>query len=95
MRDTIEMAKPSGADLWWDTGKGKHMKEQLTPWFPSSIKPVHIGVYETDIDRVSWSKGFSFWNGKCWGNTEDLPEWALDDIGVQCKKWRGLQEKQA
>jgi hypothetical protein len=71
------------------------MKKQLTPWFSSSIKPVHVGVYETDIDGVAWSKGFSFWNGKCWGNTEDLPEWARDGIGVQCKKWRGLQEKQA
>jgi hypothetical protein len=71
------------------------MKKQLTPWFPSSIKPVHIGVYETEIDGVAWSKGFSFWNGKCWGNTEDLPEWARDGIGNPCKKWRGLQEKQS
>jgi len=69
------------------------MSKHLTPWFPAHIKPVHVGVYETEMEGVAWSKGFSFWNGKRWGNTEILPEWALDDKGVQGKKWRGLKEK--
>jgi hypothetical protein len=71
------------------------MSKYLTPWFPVHITPVHIGVYETEMEGVKWSKGFSFWNGKRWGDTQFLPGLALDTVGLQNKKWRGLKERSA
>jgi hypothetical protein len=68
------------------------MSKKMTPWFPSRIKPVHVGVYETDLDGYF---GYSFWNGKRWGDTAHKPELANEWRGMQQKKWRGFEEKQA
>lgn len=44
------------------------MKAKLTPWFPASVKPVHVGVY---LRRFSWnsadSGNYAYWNGAFWG----------------------------
>ena len=70
------------------------MTKQMTPWFPVRIKPVHVGVYETDLDGYL---GYSFWNGKWWRDTNHKPELAAFEKrrGMQQKKWRGFKEKQA
>ena len=77
-----------------------------TDWFPPNIKPVHIGVYETQfkLPAEKWAKeeenkGYSYWNGKEWSNQRLNPEKARrynDSYGaIQKKKWRGFTEKQS
>ena len=70
------------------------MSKEMTPWFPVRIKPVHVGVYETDLAGYL---GYSFWNGKWWSDTYHLPEFAVFQgcRGMQQKEWRGFKEKQA
>jgi hypothetical protein len=67
------------------------MTKKMTPWFPVQIKPVHVGVYETELD--GYLKGYSFWNGKWWCDTARKPELANKRTGMQGKKWRGFKEK--
>ena len=67
------------------------MSKQMTDWFPVNIKPVHVGIYETDLDGHF---GYSFWTGKLWCDTGRKPGWTGRKIGLQNKKWRGFKEKQ-
>jgi len=72
---------------------------QKTPWFPSNIKPVRVGVYETKWYCVdSWERGFSYWNGDQWTNGVDSPDradfyknWVRG--AYQEKKWRGFTKE--
>jgi hypothetical protein len=71
------------------------MNEKMTRWFPVNIKPVHVGVYETNLNGYM---GYSFWNGKYWGETSsrrDMERHHKENPGVQNKQWRGFKEKQA
>jgi hypothetical protein len=68
------------------------MSKKMTRWFPAKIKPVHVGVYETELHGYL---GYSFWNGKWWCDTAQKPGWASKRPGMQGKKWRGFKEKQA
>lgn len=65
---------------------------KLTPWFPGDVKPVHVGVYETDrIGR------FQYWNGKSWGyympSAEAAERVKASFSARQQPEWRGLSEK--
>lgn len=65
-----------------------------TAWYPASLKPVHIGVYETDLGSAFSRFGFSYWDGNHWSNQYGLPETAekyCDSPGAQDKCWRGLK----
>ena len=68
----------------------------LTPWFPASVKPVHRGVYPTELLGEGWG-GYSHWSGKRWGLECDTPEEALEAYSSpwadQNKPWRGLAAK--
>lgn len=73
------------------------MSKKLTPWFPGSVKPVHVGSYEVRL----WDKwcneyastGTYQWNGKYWSAYGertagmDRPGWHPKD------QWRGLAEQ--
>lgn len=70
---------------------------KLTPWFPSEVKPVHVGVYA--IHRLDESGRFDYfkkWNGDRWlygskdANQAALNEWESVN---QIESWRGLAEK--
>jgi hypothetical protein len=65
---------------------------KLTNWFPSKIKPVREGVYETKACYVR--AGYSFWDGSAWGWTNDTVKQANRvrySLGAyQYKKWRGV-----
>lgn len=37
----------------------------LTHWFPPSIKPVHIGYYETSYP-LERNITLDYWDGQCW-----------------------------
>ena len=72
----------------------------LTKWFPTDVKPVHIGVYEAiyHVFEDEWSTGYSFWNGKEWANSSDSIKGAYSNRkwiqgAIQEKKWRGLAEQ--
>lgn len=68
-------------------------KYKLSPWHDGSVKPVHVGVYQTNIkgDRVAI---YQYWDGEFWG----YRAWVKDDavIGRSLKslsqkpKWRGI-----
>jgi hypothetical protein len=71
------------------------MTEKMTEWFPVNIKPVHVGVYETDLAGYL---GYSYWNGKYWSDTSyklDMERVIKRRRGMQNKEWRGFKEKQA
>jgi len=68
------------------------MSKKMTRWFPAKIKPVHVGVYETDLVGLL---GYSFWDGKWWCDTALSPELTNKRMGMQQKKWRGFKVKQA
>lgn len=67
---------------------------EMTDWFPAEVKPVHVGVYETNMGL---GNGFSHWDGKAWGaeylRLDDALLWSPLDVGRQQKKWRGLRNK--
>ncbi|UIY58161.1 hypothetical protein [Burkholderia cepacia] len=69
--------------------------DMLTEWFPHEMKPVHVGVYETDFN-VCRSGGWAYWDGKNWGNSCRRPSEANNrryPSAIQNKGWRGLKEK--
>lgn len=47
-------------------GKGEEMaKQKLGPWHKASVKPVHVGVYEVDMEDED-GRAFSKWDGRDW-----------------------------
>jgi len=71
------------------------MSKKMTSWFPAKTKPVHVGVYETDLAGYL---GYSYWNGKRWSDTSfelDMELSTKRRLGMQNKEWRGFKEKQA
>ena len=77
------------------------MTKEMTPWFPSRIKPVHVGVYEVKTPGFHTPvPTYAQWDGYCWGYFMDSIEKArLNHPGLvaakQDKQWRGFKEKQA
>jgi hypothetical protein len=76
---------------------------KLTPWFPKSVAPVRIGVYETDF---SSGMRFSHFDGKHWNGCWSESEWAQDECDYFAKhgtegcasggfRWRGLARNPA
>ncbi len=71
-----------------------------TPWFPLTVKPARVGVYEL---RTAWlSIHYSKWDGSMWrslcgssgaANAQSQPsKWVADG---DCNGWRGLTKKAA
>ena len=80
------------------------MSKKMTPWFPSSIKPVRAGVYEVFTPN-SRANRYAYFDKKGWrlcaGSVEDARgELNWDDIywdssmNLPCSKWRGFTRKQ-
>lgn len=69
---------------------------ERTEWYPSSIKPVRVGVYQRDM-RGTGDGEYSFWDGACWGGWGASIETAARNAGspssVQDADWRGLAGK--
>lgn len=71
---------------------------ERTPWFPPTIKPVRLGVYERDMTAHIRKAGkLSYWNGEFWGGwgqTVATAESNKDSkSSVQGAYWRGLTEQ--
>ncbi len=78
------------------------MSDELTPWFPPHIKPVHVGVYETasataEGNPLDGSEGFQRWDGRVWGGFKASACEAYVEDGYVSKFqnncWRGLAEQ--
>ncbi|MBU9340660.1 hypothetical protein FOC27_09245 [Burkholderia multivorans] len=73
--------------------------DMLTEWFDPDTKPVHRGVYPTELIICGLVKrGFSYWNGKEWSHVRTTAQEAERFAkrfyaGIQWKYWRGLKEK--
>lgn len=75
------------------------MFEKLTPWFPKSVKPVHVGVYEIGEPYSGYRCGgyFRYWDGRNWHGFQSDPYWALRNKDIISRhayaEWRGLANK--
>ena len=73
---------------------------KMTKWFPSHIKPVNVGVYETkDLHKLPRTlPTYARWDGLEWSNSSYLThhdELHYTSYGAsQNKYWRGFKEKQ-
>ena len=80
-------------NLWGKkTLDGARLNEK-TPWYPISIKPVRIGVYE--VENKFGGNKFSYWNGKyfeCCTYFPKIPINRIESIDMKWPKakWRGL-----
>jgi len=70
---------------------------KLSQWHDGNVKPVHIGVYERDIDDLEFK--FSYWDGEYWliACAEINEAFKYKDITWMCHsawqtdvKWRGI-----
>lgn len=65
---------------------------KLSQWHPAHVKPVHVGVYETNSENMK-AIAFNFWNGRTWSETCATKELAIEsrnDSVVQNILWRGI-----
>ena len=68
-------------------------KQKLTAWFPATVQPVHLGVYERELP---YPDSFSFWTGTYWLWSARTPKNAATSRGTSVHQgvpWRGLAEK--
>jgi hypothetical protein len=70
------------------------MSKQMTQWYPSNIKPVRPGVYETTYTGGS----YCYFDGKRWGWANPTVRKANKDRDTrgayQAKEWRGFTKEQ-
>jgi hypothetical protein len=67
-------------------------RKNITPWFPGSVKPVHVGVYLRKV-LSNW-ESYSYWNGEQWcqyGPTPDVAALYKNKPSIyQNFPWAGL-----
>ena len=65
---------------------------KLTPWFPGTVKPVRVGVYERKY-RNGW-RAYCSWTGKAWSSPSSAPKEAamikFSRSANQNVSWRGV-----
>lgn len=61
------------------------MSKKLTPWFPRSVAPVHIGEYECAV-QITSSAPFLLWQLEWDGFGFLVP------FPMVVHRWRGLKE---
>jgi hypothetical protein len=57
---------------------------KTTPWYPGSVKPVRVGLYEQKHYSVDCIEMY-YWNGSVW----ELPTLPVE-CNDQNRPWRGL-----
>ena len=66
-----------------------------TSWFPGSVEPTRVGVYQ----RLTAGGDilYSHWNGKRWGlfhpDTSGAELWSRFESAFQSRSWRGLAKE--
>lgn len=70
-------------------------KWKKTKWYPARIKPVHVGVYETESPYGGGGR-FQHWNGSFWGlympSVDSAMRVCKEKSRIQNTKWRGLAQ---
>jgi hypothetical protein len=68
---------------------------KVTDWFPASVKPVHVGVYEAEpyegLRHYSWWCGTMFHG--CWGSPTYAEKQRQSLGGFIVNRWRGLTKR--
>lgn len=71
-----------------------YTEDDLTPWFPPDVKPVHEGVYQTMANNLIV---FQYWDSFQWGYYTQTPDRAIDQRQLrsefQKSPWRGLNKQ--
>jgi hypothetical protein len=72
----------------------------LTQWFEPEVIPVHTGVYQRGVPRISDTMfGYAYWDGKDWYVSGKTPAGALRYYRLSHKSiltnpsWRGIAEE--
>ena len=70
---------------------------KLTQWFPGTVKPVRVGVYERNYSEFPFhSPNYCHWNGKFWGLWATTPRGAvvlkIRPSPYQDLPWRGVKK---
>lgn len=71
----------------------KKARRRVTPWFPSSIKPVRAGLYEVQDHTMSCNCCWftARWDGKEWfSNLHSPPGRYTTHLFGDVKRWRGI-----
>jgi hypothetical protein len=73
-------------------------KPKLTPWFPASVKPARVGVY--NVDTLELGDIYRYWDGRHWSFFGLSPDGAMTQhahgnifTNGRLFPWRGLAEK--
>lgn len=53
-------------------------KEKLGPWHSAECQPVHVGVYEVDLEDDD-GRAFAYWDGRLWF----FPKWEIYGDGTK------------
>ena len=67
-----------------------------TPWFPTIVCPVRVGVYQVQVPRF---RMYSYWSGNAWywlSRTTDsaaLENFPSEKMKNPMSKWRGLAQE--
>ena len=56
-----------------------------TPWFPGTVKPVRVGLYE--VEDCGWVY-LDYFDGEYWRDVETGYRWNYQNF-----EWRGLTEE--
>ena len=70
-------------------------KYKLSPWHDGSVKPVHVGVYESD-DKLGdgfYNHWYRLWDGKNWHSGANLKRAAASNRAISIYQdwpWRGI-----
>ena len=66
---------------------------KLAPWFPGTVKPVHIGVYERDYNPSN-PRAYCYWDGTSWFTWRSTPKDAFTCRSAPSRwqnlPWRGV-----
>lgn len=78
------------------------MAAKRTPWFSPDVKPVHVGIYEVEVESgwMAWSHFDGVrWNG-AWSSPEGAAmhaDWFArycgEGMATNLIKWRGLARR--
>jgi hypothetical protein len=80
------------------------MSKQMTPWFPSNIKPVRVGVYEVFTPN-SLANKYAYFDKNGWRLCAESVEDARGEshwdgiywsssMNLSSSKWRGFTKEQ-
>jgi len=66
---------------------------KLSQWHDGSVKPVHVGVYESDSYKCEFSVWYRLWDGNYWHNGRSSVNNAAKNETIsnfQDWSWRGI-----